>query len=429
MAVINNTNVYNYYISTYAQSNRPSRYDSHKKSELRDIYNRIVKTNKETPLYKIKMSGDDVTKFAIDLKEHARQAQNLISSLSSEGNSIESVYHKKFATSSNEQAVHVEYIGEDGSEETPDFNIGVKSLATKQVNTGNYLDSTGHSFETGTYSFDLDTPSSSYEFEYNVLDGDTNLNVQNRIARLVNTSDVPLSAEVLPGGGGTSALTISSKQTGLGEDEEYLFNISSETSWHELELLGISEITFPATNSSFTLNGKEQSSLSNTFTINKSFEVTLKGITGMDAHIGFKSNTDAVADSVSDMVDTYNNFLDTGARYESIGANNQLTRELSSIYRLHGEELSAIGISSNEDGRLSLDRLKITSAISGPNATEAFAALNQFKDALHHQSLKTSVNPMDYVDKITVAYKNPERTFGTPYANSRYAGLLVDQSL
>jgi len=39
--------VYHYYLSTYANST-VSRYDSHKKSELRDIYNRMVKTNKES---------------------------------------------------------------------------------------------------------------------------------------------------------------------------------------------------------------------------------------------------------------------------------------------------------------------------------------------------------------------------------------------
>ena len=45
--------VYHYYLSTYANST-VSRYDSHKKSELRDIYNRMVKTNKESPLYRLR---------------------------------------------------------------------------------------------------------------------------------------------------------------------------------------------------------------------------------------------------------------------------------------------------------------------------------------------------------------------------------------
>lgn len=41
-----------------------------KKSELRSVYNNIVKINKESPLYKIKDSAD-AQKFAIDIKEHA----------------------------------------------------------------------------------------------------------------------------------------------------------------------------------------------------------------------------------------------------------------------------------------------------------------------------------------------------------------------
>ena len=42
---------YQYYLSTYGNST-VSRYDTHKKSQLRDTYNKIVKTNKESPLYK-----------------------------------------------------------------------------------------------------------------------------------------------------------------------------------------------------------------------------------------------------------------------------------------------------------------------------------------------------------------------------------------
>ena len=71
---------YHYYLSTYGTS-KVSRYDTHKKSQLRAVYNQIVKTNKDTPLYKIPDSTD-VKKFAIDLKEHTRSIQNVIAALS-----------------------------------------------------------------------------------------------------------------------------------------------------------------------------------------------------------------------------------------------------------------------------------------------------------------------------------------------------------
>ena len=40
---------YQYYLSTYGNST-VSRYDTHKKSQLRDTYNKIVKTNIKNPL-------------------------------------------------------------------------------------------------------------------------------------------------------------------------------------------------------------------------------------------------------------------------------------------------------------------------------------------------------------------------------------------
>lgn len=84
-------NMYNYYLTTYGKST-VSRYDSHKKSELRSVYNNIVKINKESPLYKIKDSAD-AQKFAIDIKEHARDLKNVIASLST-GDSLAEAFQK-----------------------------------------------------------------------------------------------------------------------------------------------------------------------------------------------------------------------------------------------------------------------------------------------------------------------------------------------
>lgn len=434
MAVVNNTNVYNYILTNYVQSadNRQSRFDSHKKSELRGHYNRIVKSNKDNPLYKINMSNDDVTKFAIDLKENARSANNLISSLTVDGDDLVNLFHKKVATSNNEESVEVEYIGQSDEEPSrTSFNLGVKALASPQVNTGNYLPGSGRFFETGSYVFDLDTPSNSYEFQFNVLDNDTNIDVQQRIARLINTSDISLTASVISREDGNSAISITSKQTGLSDSEDYLFNISAgdKGSKHELDVLGISDITTPASNSLFTIDGVEHSSLSNSFTINNDFEVTLKATTEKDAKIGFKTNTDAIADSTEGMIKAFNNFLTIGDKYEQIGGDSQLRREMSSLYRNLATSLESIGIIRDPNGTLSLDRDTLADALTGEDSSAGFSALNGFKDALKKQAEKTAVNPMDYVTKITVEYKNPGKNFSYPYAESRFAGLLVDQTL
>ena len=86
------------YLSTYGNST-VSRYDTHKKSQLRDTYNKIVKTNKESPLYKIKNLGE-AKKYAIDIKESVGDIQHIAASLSSSDQGIEKAFSKKIAQSS-----------------------------------------------------------------------------------------------------------------------------------------------------------------------------------------------------------------------------------------------------------------------------------------------------------------------------------------
>ena len=435
MAVINNASVYDYYLNTYAGdsgNNRSNRFDSHKKSELRDVYGRILKANRQSPLYKLNVDPESMTRFAIDLKENARRMQNVVSALSTEGDDIESIFYKKVAVSSNPDAVGVEYVGDKDSNENPAFDLGVERLATPQVNTGNFLVSTGHDFEEGSYTFDLDIGGKAFEFQYNVMYGDNNYDVQQRISRLINSSDLALTSRVLLNNGNhTSALQITSKHTGLAEDEEFLFRITSGSNWKEMNILGINEVTEPAQSSKFTLNDTEHSSLSNTFTINQAFEINLKKPTPANApaHIGFKANTEAIADSVEELITSFNGFVAVGQKYENDNGRNQLLNELHGLARSFGDELAEVGIGLNGDGTMFLDREHIAESVTGEDAKAAFGILNKFKDALEREAQKTSVNPMNYVDKVTVEYKHPTKTFTAPYATSVYSGLLVNQAL
>ena len=149
-------NAYAYYISTYAQKT-VSRYDSHKKSELRKVYNKMVKINKDSPLYKIP-NLTDAKKYAIDIKENARSIQNVVASLSDQYGSFEDSFKKRVAMSSDDEKVSVTYIG-DGSEEskTNNFDIEVQRLATPQINQGRFLKDNTLSMRPGAYSFDLNT--------------------------------------------------------------------------------------------------------------------------------------------------------------------------------------------------------------------------------------------------------------------------------
>lgn len=423
---------YNYYLTTYGTSS-VSRYDAHKKSELRSTYNNIVKVNKESPLYKLKDTGD-LDKFAIDIKENARSIKNVVASLSEKDEGIESAFQKKVAVSDQSDIVGVDYIGNgrEGDADTS-FTVEVKQLAAPQQNLGRFLKDDGLDILPGSYSFDLNTTSNSYEFQYNVTSDDTNRSVLDKLSRLINTAGIELSAKVISDDSGRSALEIQSKQTGLDEDEEYLFHISpdgSNLSKSAMETLGIAKVTSGAQNSVFLLNGKERTSYSNCFTVNNTFELQLKGISEDDnpANIGYKTSIEAVSDNVGQLVSVYNQMIQTAHDYsDKQQGSAKLLSDISNVAKKFQGELESIGLIADKNGFISVDQSLLADAVGSQNPSESFAVLNHFKDALNTKAEDASINPLNYVNKIMVAYKNPGHNFATPYITSIYSGMMLDR--
>lgn len=421
---------YQYYLSTYGNST-VSRYDAHKKSQLRDTYNKIVKTNKESPLYKIKNLGE-AKKYAIDIKESVGDIQHIAASLSDNEQGIEKAFSKKIAQSSDEDVVSAEYIGTDNDPGTASFHIAVKQLAKEQINRGNYLQPDRYQFTPGLYSFDLNTNTNSYEFQFSVDKRDSNADVQQKLMQLINHSKIGITATLDQNEKGDTALVLSSNQTGIADDEEYLFQIlpdASSSSMHAMKLLGINQIAQEAGNSSFVLNGKEHSSYSNSFTVNNQFDLTLNGVSkaGTEATIDFKTDADAVADNVSKLANAYNEVIKIGHLYSGTQRSNKLISDMSSVAKDYCNELEAMGLELDTDNYLHIDRNLLYDAATAEDAPQNFSVLNKFKDTLNSKASEAAINPMNYVNKVIVAYKNPGHNFATPYITSIYSGMMLDR--
>ena len=303
--------VYDYYLTTYA-GKLPGKYDTHKKSELKNIYNNIVKISKHSPLYKIDIS-EDIQKYAIDLKENARSLYESIDGLTIED------YHtsaKSFAPSDDSVLSVNTY---ENNSPTSDYDIEfsdnnieayefeVKQLATSQVNTGNYLSNNGKTFTKGEHFFELTAGGSTYEFQFSVNETDNNRTVLEKLNRLINKSNIGVHSVVL-GTDSRSALEITSNTTGLGFSPEQFTFKNSSTHPGDVTVydLGIDNVSSYPQNAVFYLNGIEKTSSNNTFTVNNQFEVTLKSTTsdGTKATVTLKDNIDKVLESVKDFVST-----------------------------------------------------------------------------------------------------------------------------
>jgi len=421
--------VYNHYLTTYARGT-VSKYDAHKKSELRNIYNSIVKLNKETPLYLLNASRESQA-FAINVKEGARELHNTIASLG--GMEEEQLLSKKVAFSSNEDMVHAQYIGEATDEaEIPTYEIEVQQLASPQINLGNYLPSDGMSLPADTYSFDISIHNMNYEFQYNITDGDTNKSIQEKLARLISGAEIGIEASVETDGN-LSSLRLASTATGTPFGKDSLFEVSdthsSKTSG-SVAYFGIGDITRPASNAKLVINGIEKSASSNHFTLEKTYELNLRGISpveGQTATISVKDDTESLKENVNRLIDGYNSFISLASEPAAEGNKSaRLLNEMRGIASIYKESLNQFGLSMTEDGAFTLNDEAYSKSIDNGMKKEMISSMRGFADSLYRKTNQISLNPMHYVDKTIVAYKNPGKNFATPYITSAYSGMMFN---
>lgn len=420
--------VYNNYLSAYTPK-AVTRYDTHKKSELRSVYNSIVKLNKESPWY-LPTTDKSTQQYAINLKENARELHNTIAQLGGleEDNAL---LNKKRAYSSDESVVSATYVGEeDSSEEIPDLQLEVKALASTQENLGYFLPNEKVSLAPDTYSFDVNVNDMNYEFQFAISESETNRDVQERLVRLINHSDIGIKASLAESDGRTS-LRLTSDATGISPEKSQLFTVSdSHTSKAAgtVDYFGLDYVSREPSNAQFLLNGEEHTALSNHFTIGKLFEVQLNGVSpeGEPAKIGLKTDIESLTENVTHLIGGYNDFMKAVSNYqESFSKSKRLAQEFQGIATNYGSSLESTGMTMAQDGTLSVDKEQLTrSALESDDISDTFSYLKSFSSSLLRKSNQISLNPMNYVEKTIVAYKNPGHNFVSPYTTSAYSGMM-----
>lgn len=422
--------IYNNYLTTYTPKSI-TRYDTHKKSELRNVYDSIVKINRESPWF-LPVTSKDTQHYAIDIKENARQLHNTIAQLG--GLEENGLLDKKSAFSTDEDIASVTYVGAEGSEPPfSDLSLEVRSLASSQENLGLFLPSDSKvDLPAGTYSFDVGINDMNYEFQFSIDEDETNLELQERLMRLVNNSAIGIKASIAESEGRTS-LRFTSDAQGLGYGKTEIFSVSdnhTSKSSGTVDYFGLDYVSREASNAEFLLNGEPRSAYSNHFTLGRIFEVQLKGVCpeGEPVRIGLKTDADSLTDNVTQLINGFNDFIKAASAYlETQARSKNLVREMYGIANLYSDSFDAMGVSAQEDGTLNVDRAKFRSVASqSSDISRTFRNVKDFSTALLRKSNQVSINPMDYVERKIVAYKNPGHNFASCYSTSAYTGMMFN---
>lgn len=424
--------VYNYYAAQYGHREY-SKYDTHSKAQLKSTFGRLQKINSQTPSYKIDFS-DAALKYAIDLKENARELSQIADELSDE--STDSITYKRSATSSSPQVIDAEYIGDSCVQDYEPLEVTVSQLACPQTNTGNFLQPNSKPFAAGEYSFDLQVQDLTYQFEFGVNATDTVTDTQQKIARLINQANIGLNAQLLTDGLGNSAISITSDATGIRGISPTIFHIqsqnSSDASDSNTELvstLGLDRVTQYPANAVYSVNGTTATSVSNEVTIDNNYVLTFFDTTGKaPVTISMNTDTDAIADSIGELIGGYNNLISVTANdaNEHFEGNEKLKKDFAGIAKSYNHLLNENGLSVTDNGTIAVDRDAIISAADNGTLGDIFSGLNAFKQAVQKKAEDISLNPMDYVNNKIIAYKNPLRPTNDPYNLSAYTGMIFD---
>ena len=427
-AVINS--VYNHYLTSYSTKGSTP-FDTHKKSELRSVYNSMVKINKEAPLF-LPVNSQEANSFLVGIKESAGELKDTIGALG--GLDQDSMLNNKVAFSSNKTIANATFIGTitDDFEEAPSFDLSVESLASTQKNLGNFLPSSS-SIAANTYSFDINLNDISYEFQFQINENDTTLDIQNRLSRLITNANIGVTASTLEDSNGNSALLLESTSIGKPLNSDLVFSVSDDhtsKSTGIVEYLGLGETTQLPLDASFTLNGTSRTSHANEFTVENTYRIQLQGVSdSLDdvATIGLKPDTEAMVSNIKSLVDGYNQFLDKAYAYEGNTAKpKNLISEVKSIASIYMNELDAIGLSISDEGHLSVEDTLLTASTYENDAKELLDPIKQFANSLVRKTYQVALNPMSYMDRTVVAYKNPGKNLVSPYVTSNYSGMMFN---
>lgn len=432
MASISLNGAYNHFIQDYV-SKDVTHADSHRKDELRDVYKSIAKINKNSPLYLL--TNDEKSRNdAIEIKERARQLQGNILGLNNQEDKS-SLDHSS-AFTSDEDKVEASYIGKTSENDVGNigFDIEVSSLATAQTNTGRFIPKDIVGLPADNYAFDVRINGQEFEFQFSIYQDDKNIDVQEKIAKLINKSGIGLTAEVLEDDSGNSALSISSTRTGLKSGTTSQFEVyesSGTLAKGAISHLGIDQIASPARNAQFTLNGEARSAISNKFTVGGKFEIHIKETTppGESISVGVRKDNDALKEHITSLIKNYNDFVnDVSGVKDTKFKSDKLKNDIIGIAKNHMASIEDTGIKLEADGKLSIDDELLSQAISAQQSSNSLAPVKQFADALIDKTKEISVDPMKYVDRTVVNYKNPDNKdpTGSPYITSEYSGMMFN---
>ena len=415
--------IYNHYLTTY-ENKRTSRSRIHDLDELRHIYSDIQLKNRFAPLYLTDPSPQAIA-YAVQLKESAETLKQTITTFGSSDSQL--LFSSQKAYCDAPELVDVEYNTTTNPSATPEqLHLEVTEFASPQIHESSFLTANQMVLmPPDDYSFDIKTNKLHYELQFSIYDDETHEQLQSKLARLINHSNIGIHAEIIRHENRT-ALQITSDAHGLPVQGKKHFEITDENTSHTngvVHYLGLNKSIHHATNATYRINGNEHSSYANTFSAYGGYRLTLHPeSTTLEANIGLYPDIESLSYNIEGFVDCYNQFIHGIEHDENADASEHKTLlcEMKKLLANHRVKIKKYGIEIQDDNTLCY--LRDDSLSRMPDLTD----LQNFGNQVLRKLNAISLDPMEYVTRSICAYSNPATCYVNPYVTSIYSGMLFN---
>ncbi|MBO5352423.1 MAG: hypothetical protein J6A77_03905 [Lachnospiraceae bacterium] len=422
--------VYNHLIQGLIMM-RPNRFDTHKKSELQNVYRDIMRLTSEQPLYKVTFD-ESAQEYTLGIKNAAMSLSSMVKELNTDDGS--SVFKNQILVSDQPETVDVSHL--EGSaipdKELP-LEVTVSTLSSPQENHGNYVPSNESPLVSGMYNFTIGIEENMYSFQFNVSKGATNLELQKKLSDFINKTAIGLRTRIVQEPDtNESRLDLIAITAGSSSGDVSFrpadVRFPDDASHGIIEHFGLDQVTEPPVNTAFTVNGIHKEVRGRTYLFNSSLTLSIKNTTTVPVTIGKITNQEPIVEKIHALTDKYNSLHAFVKEHQPDNHRaKKLLSELGFTMRQYSDDLKNCGIHLNHGGTLTLDEETLYSAAADGRLEKLFSDENSFSSVLIKKFSDIALNPIEYLEKTVVTYPNlsAKKTLN-PYVSSIYCGLLFN---
>ena len=341
-----------------------------------------------------KQFGEDAVKYVNNIKSASKAISGAVKDLSW------SAFTNKTMTSSNKDVMTVNYTGNNANNVSP-MTVKVSQTAAGQQNDGERMNPVA-SYEGsgGKNQFTIETGGKTTQFEVNVAAGDTNKDVQQKMADAINKAGTGVKATVeIDSATKTSMLKLESTNT--GSDPKNSFTVKDVTG-DLTARTGANEIAREGRDAIYSVNGgAERTSQSNTVNLGNGVSATFNKASDEAVTISRGKDMNYVKSAVENLVKSYNDLYAEAAQKTNDPKAQNLASKMINISKTYSGSLSSIGIGFSNDGRMTVDDSKLNAAAEN-GKLEAFFKDNNgrnfgFTNQLSRLADNVSRNTSNYV--------------------------------